>query len=116
MIVLLGEKVIQHLVVTLAFYINLGGIRSTVVPPWEILMVVGFVLGILYFLALVKRIRWKSWGLPLAGFLAVADIVGEFIAQGTIYIVTTVSFVVAWIVLILVLLEYRRSRNEKPAE
>jgi len=112
-IVLLAEKVIQHFFVTIAFYLDIGGIRSNVVPPWEILMVVGAGLGFLFLLSLIDKTRWNRLGLSLVGILALADIVGEFIAQGTMRIIITVSFIVAVILLVLVILEHRRNKDAK---
>jgi uncharacterized membrane protein len=52
--------------------------------------------------------RWSSrWATNLVVALALFDIVGEFVAQGRIDIVVTVSFVVATILLIVALI-YRR--------
>jgi hypothetical protein len=113
MIILLAEKVIQHIFVTWAFYVDFMGIRSTVVVSWEALMIAGAGLTVLFLAALIARIKGLSWGLPLVGFLALCDIIGEFIAQGTLQITIMVSFVVAWILLILVILECRRKNNEK---
>ena len=112
-LVLLVEKVIQHFFVTFAFYIDLGGIRSTVVPPWELLMVVGACIGFLFLLPLGGRIKQRRWGRPVIGVLALVDIVGEYVAQGTLRIIITVSFVVAIILLILVLWEYRKERQKE---
>jgi hypothetical protein len=45
----------------------------------------------------------RPWAINLIAALALFDIVGEFVAQGTIGIVITVSFLVAILVLILAL-------------
>jgi hypothetical protein len=49
----------------------------------------------------------QKWATGLVILLALFDILGEFVAQGTIGIVITVSFLVAVILLILALI-YRR--------
>jgi hypothetical protein len=67
------EKIVQHVVVTLCFLFDFGGIRATV----------------------------AVWSISLVAGLAVFDIVGEFIAQGTIFITIMVSFVVAIVLLVL---------------
>lgn len=50
----------------------------------------------------------QKWVLNLIIALALFDIVGEFVAQGGISIVITLSFVVAVILLVLTLLYRRR--------
>jgi hypothetical protein len=52
-------------------------------------------------------IKRKRWAIDLVIGLAFFDIIGEFVAQGTIVILITVSFLVATLLLILAFL-YRR--------
>ena len=101
LIILAAEKVIQHLFVTYAFFTDLGGIRATVNP--DILMVSGFFIGLLFLLAIPLLIRRKRSGYRLLLFLALFDFVGEFIAQGTAYILITVSFLVASVILLILI-------------
>lgn len=107
LVVLLLEKCIQHIVVTLALYFNWSGIRSTVAVNPDVLMVTGAVLALFFVLSLWGLLTRKEWTLNLIIALALIDIIGEFVAQGTIFIVITVSFIVAWMILILVMV-YRR--------
>ncbi len=102
LLALIGEKIIQHVFVTLAFYFNWGDIDSTVVVEPDILMVLGGIVAVLFGLALWAMLARRKWALNLVTGLAVWDILGEFIAQGRIDIVITVSFVVAILLLILI--------------
>ena len=45
LIILLIEKVIQHVVVTISFYFNISDIRSTVAVDYDFLMVSGAVVA-----------------------------------------------------------------------
>jgi hypothetical protein len=113
-IVLLAEKVIQHIVVTVAFYLDLKGIASTVVIDSRILMVAGALLAILFALSLWGMLSQRGWAVNLAILLAACDILGEFIAQGRLDIVITVSFVVATI-LFFFAIGYRRAVHRQLA-
>ena len=81
LLILLGEKVIWHLFVSLARSFDWMNIASTVAVDPTILVVLGLVLG-----------------------LALFDVVGEFVAQVTFAIAMTVSFLVAITPLLLTLL------------
>jgi uncharacterized membrane protein (UPF0136 family) len=83
LIILLGEKVIQHVIVSLSFLYDIGGIRSTVAVDDEALMISGAIIAVLFVVALWGVIRKTNWGLFLVALLAIFDIVGEFVAQGT---------------------------------
>ena len=98
---------IQHIVVSVSFFYNIGDIRSTVAVEYEILMISGAIVAVLFAAALWSVIERRNWGLPLAAVLAAFDIVGEFIAQGTIFITVTVSILVAIVLLILCYFEIR---------
>ncbi len=104
LLVLLAEKVTQHVFVTLAFYFDWGGIRATVAVSPTALMFAGAVLAVLFALALWAALRRRAWAIKLVAALALCDIIGEFVAQGTLFIVITVSFIVAIALLVLVLL------------
>jgi hypothetical protein len=107
LIALVIEKIVQHIVVTLAFYWDWRQIRSSVVVDGDILMVAGALIAFLFVVALWALLSRRRWALDLVILLALVDIVGEFVAQGTVAIVTTVSFLVAVALLILGLV-YRR--------
>ena len=107
LILLIVEKIIQHIFVTLAFYFNWAEIASTVVVSPTILMTLGVPLALLFVLSLWGMIKKQMWAVDLVIGLALFDIIGEFVAQGTIGILITVSFLVATLLLILALM-YRR--------
>lgn len=107
LIALIFEKIVQHVVVTIALYLNIKDIGSTVAVNPNILMITGGVLAILFTVSFWGMITGKEWAINLLIGLALFDMIGEFVAQGKIMIVMTVSFLVATILLVLTLL-YRR--------
>ena len=110
LIVLVLEKIIQHVFVTLSFYFNWGGIRGTVAVSPDVLMVLGAMVAVLFaaaLLGLLKEAKWAAW---LVMGLALFDIFGEFAAQGRLDIVITVSFLVAIALLVLALIYRRKLR------
>lgn len=111
LILLSCEKIIQHTAVTLAFYNDWNGIRSRVAVNPNVLMVVGAIVTVLFMLSLVGLLRHRSWSSGLLIGLALFDIVGEFIAQGTVMIAITVSYLVAVIILILALVYHSKYRH-----
>ena len=82
-------------------------IRSTVVVDHRLLMVSGFIVGILFLVNIPFLLRRSRNSFRDLFFLALFDFIGEFIAQGTLAIDITVSFLVASIIL-LILIIYRR--------
>lgn len=104
------EKIVQHIVVTLAFYFNWGDIASTVVVSPTVLMILGAFLAILFAITLWGMLNKQAWAVNLLIALAVFDLVGEFVAQGGLAITMTVSFLVAALLLILSLV-YRRQMS-----
>ncbi|HEX6268884.1 MAG TPA: hypothetical protein VFZ43_01500 [Anaerolineales bacterium] len=108
LLVLIVEKIVQHVVVTLAFYFNWADIASTVAISPTLLMVAGAIVTILFVLSLWGMVRKHSWALILVVVLALFDMVGEPVAQGRIAIAINVSFIVATVLLILAMV-YRRS-------
>ena len=104
MLALLAEKVIQHVFVTTAFFFNWGNIGSTVAVSPTALMIAGAGLAVLFALALWAVARGGAWATKLVVALALCDMVGEFIAQGTLAIDMNVSFIVATALLVLALL------------
>ena len=107
LILLTVEKTIQHIVVTLAFYFNWRDIVSTVVVDPGILMIVGAIVAVLFGTSLSGLIRKHTGAVDAILYLALFDIIGEFVAQGTLVIFITVSFLVA-VVLFLLAFTYRR--------
>lgn len=107
LIVLVFEKIIQHIFVTVAFYLNWRNIGSTVAVSPKILMILGVPVAVLFMLSLWGIITQKKWATTLIIALALFDMIGEFVAQGKIGIRLNVSFLVATILLILSLF-YRR--------
>jgi len=107
LILLVVEKIIQHIFVTLAFYFNWWDIASTVVVSPAMLMVLGAIIAVLFIVSLWGMIAKRAWTINLLIFLALFDIIGEFVAQGKIAITLNVSFIVATLLLILSL-AYRR--------
>lgn len=71
-------------------------------------MISGAIVAALFAIAFLGTIKNRNWGIILASALAMFDIIGEFIAQGTIMITITVSIVAAIILLILCYLEYQK--------
>ncbi len=95
------EKLAQHTVITWAFFADLGDLREEVAVDYRWLAATGAVIGLLFLVAFVALVARQRWSLTLLSGLAGVDIVGEFIAQGTVVITLTVSFVVALVILIL---------------
>jgi len=101
LIVLLLEKIVQHTFVSLAFFYDIGGVRSTVAVDYRALMISGAIIAILFAVVLPVVVQRKRWSLYLVMLLAASDIIGEFIAQGTVFVAINVSIVVAVILLFL---------------
>jgi hypothetical protein len=109
LILLVIEKIIQHVFVTLAFYFNLADIASTVVVSPKILMILGAIIAVLFVFSLWGMIQKRRWAVNLVIALGFFDIIGEFVAQGKIGIVINVSFIIATVLLIVALLYRRQS-------
>jgi hypothetical protein len=109
LLALVVEKILQHIVVTVAFAYDWRAIGSTVVVNPEILMVAGAIVAFLFAVSFWGILRRARWGINLAIALALFDIGGEFVAQGNVAITVTVSFLVA-IMLLVTALVYRRRR------
>jgi hypothetical protein len=101
LVILLVEKIVQHTFVSLAFLYDIGGVRSTVAVDYRALMISGAVLAILFAVALPVLVQRKHWSLYWVMLLAASDIIGEFIAQGTVFVTINVSIIVAVILLFL---------------
>jgi hypothetical protein len=113
LILLTIEKIVQHIVVTLAFYFNWKDIASTVVVSPTLLMISGAMIAVLFILGLWGVLKRKSWTVNLLIALALFDMLGEFVAQGRIAITMTVSFLAATLLLILCLAYRRGMRTGK---
>lgn len=107
------EKIFQHLFVTYAFWHDIGGIRSQVAVPPDLLMIAGAGIATLFMLSLWGLFADQGWAINLLIGLALFDIVGEFIAQGRMDIAIPVSFVVAVVILILALVYRRQNHRTK---
>ncbi len=107
MLVLLAEKIIQHVAVTTAFALNWRDIRSTVAVSPDALMVAGGLVAVAFAAALWALWARRTWAMGLVMALALFDMVGEFVAQGTLAITLNVSFIVATALLLLALFSRR---------
>ena len=107
LMLLIVEKVIQHVAVTTAFVFDIGRIRASVALDYRLFMVVGAASAVLFALSGWALVRRKAWASGLIVALAVVDILGEFVAQGTLMITINVSFLVALTLLVLALLSRR---------
>lgn len=91
----------QHAFVTWAFAADRFELREQVTPPYEFLLVIGGASAVLFVVAIGGLWRRQPWAPRLLILLALVDIVGEFIAQGTLFIKIVVSFIVALVLLVL---------------
>ncbi len=107
LIVLSVEKFIQHMFVSYAFAVDLAGIRATVAVDYRLLLVSGFIVGWLFLINIPFLWRQVRGSFYLLFALALFDIVGEFIAQGTLFIDMMLSFMFA-LAIVLILLAYRK--------
>jgi hypothetical protein len=110
LVILICEKIIQHTAVTLAFYNDWNGIRSRVAVNPKILIVLGAIIALLFVICLWGMLRQRKWAIGLLIGLAIFDIVGEFLAQGVLTIVITVSLLVALVILCFALIYLRQAR------
>ena len=113
LLILSGEKVIQHVFVTLALLSDFGGIRSTVAVDYRALAISGAILAVLFAFSFWAVLLKKGWALYLLTATATFDFVGEFIAQGTFTIAINVSILVAVILLILCLFQLQNLKKTK---
>src|SRR3990172_174392 len=111
LLILSGEKVVQHVFVTLALLSDFGGIRSTVDVDYRALAVSGAVLAVLFAFSFWAVLLKKEWALYLLTAAAAFDVIGEFVAQGTFTIAINVSILVAVTLLIMCLLQLRNFRK-----
>ena len=59
------EKIVQHIVVTLAFYFNWTDIASTVVVSPIVLMVLGALVAMLFIISLWGLLQKRGWSINL---------------------------------------------------
>lgn len=111
LLLLIVEKVIQHIVVTTAFALDLSRIRASVALDYRLFLVSGAALALLFALSGWALVRERVWARGVIIALALTDIIGEFVAQGALAITITVSLVVAVALLLLALL-YRAPARE----
>jgi hypothetical protein len=104
LLLLLCEKVIQHAAVTIAFAFDLLYLRTSVAADYRWFLFAGAALTILFALCVWGLWRRTPWVGVAIAILAVVDIVGEFLAQGTLLITVNVSFLAAIALLLLVAL------------
>ena len=102
LLILAFEKFVQHMYVTYGFIVNLGGIRLAVSQDYRIFLISGFLVGLLFLLAFILLFRGNRLSLTLLFYLALFDFLGEFVAQGKVFITITVSFLVAALILIMI--------------
>ena len=74
----------------------------------DVLLVLGGIVAILFIVSLWGILHQHNWVSSLLIFLALFDMIGEFVAQGTIGIMITVSFLVATLLLILTIIYCRQ--------
>jgi hypothetical protein len=108
LIALSVEKFIQHMFVSYAFAVDLAGIRATVAVDYRLLLVSGFIVGLLFLINIPFLWRQVRGAFYLLFGLAMFDIVGEFIAQGTLFIDLMVSFLVALVILLVLFVNRKR--------
>ncbi len=110
LLLLVAEKIIQHVAVTVAFVFDIGHLRSSVALDYRLFLVSGAISAILFALAGWGLLTHRPWAKALTVGLALVDIGGEFLAQGTLLITLNVSVLVATVLLILALVYRDRSK------
>ena len=113
LLILIIEKFIQHIVVSLAFYFNWTDIKSTVVVSPDLLIMLGIVIVFLFALSFWGIYTEQEWAINLLMGLALIDVIGEFVAQGTVMIAIPISFIVAVILLILTVIYQNRIKQPR---
>lgn len=111
LVILSLEKFVQHMTVTYAFWKNLSGIQESVSFDYRFFMISGFLVGILFLANIPFLIQRKRFSFRLLLFLALFDFIGEFVAQGPHMLDITVSFLVALLILLILILNKRQFFN-----
>lgn len=96
------EKFVQHMVVTYGLVTDVSGVRSRVAADPRWLAGAGFVVGVLFLACAVGMLRARRWSAYGLLALALFDVAGEYVAQGTLAVQITLSFVVAWLIVLVV--------------
>ncbi len=109
MLLLIAEKVVQHIAVTTALALDFESIRGSVALDYRLFLIVGAASAVLFALSGWALIQRKSWATGLIIALALVDIIGEFVAQGELMITINVSILVATALLVLALLTRRNA-------
>jgi hypothetical protein len=112
LILLISEKIIQHIVVTMALIFDLADIRGSLALDYRFFLVAGAFEILVFVFGGWGVLQKKSWAWWLLLVLALTDIVGEFVAQGTLIITLNVSFIVAVLLLVVTLL-YRQTTSHR---
>ena len=79
LVLLTIEKIVQHIIVTLAFYYNWRDIASTVVVSSTFLMISGAMIAILFIISLWGLLNKQVWAINLLTVLAVFDLVHYYL-------------------------------------
>ncbi len=104
-IILLAEKVIQHVATVPAFVWDLGGLRVDFAVGYTLLIGANIVLAANYGVALYGAVTKHVWGPLVAIPPALFDIVAEYVFHG-LFTPLTISVIVAAFVVLLALVEY----------
>jgi hypothetical protein len=104
-LLLIFEKMAQHLLTAVFFVVDLPGIgRPDIGPTFQLNDVTMAVLNLIVFtlfgISLWGRLRGSQWHKPLLVGLALFDILAEFIFHGFFFITVSVIVAVALLVLI----------------
>jgi hypothetical protein len=104
-LLLIFEKLAQHLLTAVFFVVDLPGIgRPDIGPTFQLndvsMAVLNLILLILFGISLLGRLRGSQWHKPLLVGLALFDILAEFIFHGFFFITVSVIVAVALLVLL----------------
>jgi hypothetical protein len=104
-LLLIFEKMAQHLLTAVFFVVDLPGIgRPDIGPTFQLNDVTMAVLNLIVFtlfgISLWGRLRGSQWHKPLLVGLALFDILAEFIFHGFFFITVSVIVAVALLVLL----------------
>ncbi len=111
-IILLAEKVVQHVSTVPALVWNIGDVRAQFAVDYTLLIGANIILAAVYLVALYGTITRHAWGPLVVIGPALFDIIAEYAFHG-LFITLTVSVIVAVLVLVLALAEYRSFRRTR---
>ncbi len=112
LIILLAEKVVQHVVSVPFFVWNISDIRADFAIDYTLLIGANIVLAAIYLIALYGTVTKRVWGSLIALPPALVDIIAEYVFHGLLTPLT-VSVIVAVIILIVAPVEYRYRMRER---